>query len=168
VDEALELPVSRSRLQQGARRENNGDVIIDFSAYWSDSRANRLEDHRVVGVKNSTRERLYLRGPEEIAKQVLWMLDRLGRDPRKLRLREQDGSDWTHRFEFDGPFPEEIAKTLALQKSALTLVAREPLHVGMALDFYSVPEVAWTQGSGRAPKWGASSTGGSTGAAPTL
>lgn len=115
-------------------------MLIDFNAYVPDSRANRLEDHLVRKVKNSTRERLYLRGPQEIAKQVTWILERLGRNPRALSLREEDGSEWTHRFEFDGPLPDEVVKSLAHFKSALTLVDREPLHAGTALDFYSVPE----------------------------
>lgn len=115
------------------------DVLIDFDAYWSDSRANRLEDHRVAGVRGSTRERLYLRGPAEVAKQVMWTLERLKRNPRSLPLRDQDGSEWTHRLEFDGPLPEVVANTLSVLKSALTLVEREPLHTAMALDFHTVP-----------------------------
>jgi len=114
-------------------------VLIDFNSYFSDSRANRLEDHRVRKVKNSTRERLYLRGPTEVATQVRWMLERLERNPKELALRDEDGSDWTHRLEFDGPLPDAVARTLAVLQSVLTLVDKEPLHVATALDFYTVP-----------------------------
>jgi Phosphoribosyl transferase domain len=114
-------------------------VLIDFDAYLSDSRANRLEDHRVARVRDSTRERIYLRGPEEVAKQITWALERLRRKPRRLALRDQDGSEWTHRLEFDGPLPEVVADSLAVLTSALTLVEKEPLHVAIALDFHTVP-----------------------------
>jgi hypothetical protein len=115
------------------------DVLIDFDAYWSDSRANRLEDHLVRRVRQSTRERLYLRGPAEVMKQVEWVLERLGRNPARLALREEDGSEWTHRLEFDGPLPDAAADTLAVLKSALTLVEKKALHVAMALDFHTAP-----------------------------
>jgi adenine/guanine phosphoribosyltransferase-like PRPP-binding protein len=114
-------------------------VLIDFSAYFPDSRANRLEDYLVRAVKNSTRERLYLRGPAEAATQVTWSLERLERNPRRLPLRKEDGSEWTDRLEFDGPLPEAVADTLSVLQSALTLVKRKPLHVAMALDFHTVP-----------------------------
>jgi len=93
----------------------------------------------VQTVRDSSRERLYLRGPKEVDQQMAWVLTREHRNPKHLPLREQDGSDWTHRIEFDGPLSAEARSTLSVLQSALTLSRREELRIALALDFHMVP-----------------------------
>jgi adenine/guanine phosphoribosyltransferase-like PRPP-binding protein len=115
-------------------------ITIDFRAFVPDSRGNRLEEWESRGVQNSDRLRLYLRGPDEVERQIFWLLRKQQRNPERLRLRDEDDPDWTHRLEFDGPLSAELQRMLGLLQTILTLTKRRNLAIGLALDFYMAPD----------------------------
>jgi hypothetical protein len=101
---------------------------------------NRLESYEVRNVDGSDHQRLYLCGPDEIAEQVLWMLQPPG--ARKIKFKDGQEREWSHRIHVDGPLPESATVGLELLRRVLTLPRRSHLDVAIALDLYKKPDPA--------------------------
>jgi hypothetical protein len=114
---------------------------VFFPAFIPDSRGNSLETYVVRRVASTSgRRRLYLCGPQEVSTQLWWLLQRCGRNPRELPLRERDRAEWSHRIEFDGDLPAEVESALELLKRVVSIPVREPLDIALTLDFYKAPD----------------------------
>jgi adenine/guanine phosphoribosyltransferase-like PRPP-binding protein len=103
-----------------------------------DSRGNRLQKAATRKIRDSDHTRLYLSGPEEVAKQLVWALQ--GSGARQILLSDEQKRHWTHRIHVNGAIPEHASGLIELLKRVLTLTEREPLDVAIALDFYKDPE----------------------------
>jgi hypothetical protein len=101
------------------------------TAFYSDSRGNRLERYETRRVRDSASRRLYLCGPEEVAQQIHWLAP-----CRALALRARDTNEWTHRFEYDGRVPPRVVRTLDLLQRVLVLRVPDPVDAALALDWY--------------------------------
>jgi adenine/guanine phosphoribosyltransferase-like PRPP-binding protein len=116
-------------------------ILIDFLAYAEDSRGNRLENHRWMRDTDSGDLRLYLRGPDQIAKQVEWVLQAGGVSCKALPLPDEHRSDWTHRFAIGAAVaPAGTNAFLDLMGEVLVLQAPPGLDAAIALDFYKDPD----------------------------
>jgi hypothetical protein len=82
-------------------------MSIILPPFLRDSRGNRLENYKVVPVRGREHVRLYLCGPEEVAQQVLWMLQTPG--ARQINLEDGQEREWSHRIHVEGPLPQREA-----------------------------------------------------------
>jgi hypothetical protein len=106
-------------------------------AFWPDSRGNRLKSWETVNVRDSDHIRLYLCGPEEVADQVMAMLQPLR--PRLIELRDDQRRTWSHRIHLEGPLVHDYRAAVEILTTALTIVRRPPIDIALALDFYKDP-----------------------------
>lgn len=116
-------------------------MLLDLTAYFEDTRGNRLEDHQITKVNDTGERRIYLRGSHAIARQVEWMLDAKGYRPSRLELRPEDGSKWTHRYSVSRPLTTSARDFFVLMSEVVTLeVPQAILDIAIALDWYKKPD----------------------------
>ena len=113
-------------------------IAIDFPPFFRDSRGNRLAKSAMRTVHGSDHVRLYLCGPEEVAQQVLAVLQPLR--ARQIALDAEQRKHWTHRIHVEGAIPDEALKTIKLLEKVLTLVEKPGVNTAIALDFYKDPD----------------------------
>jgi orotate phosphoribosyltransferase-like protein len=103
--------------------------------YWPDSRGNRLEYSTIT--RTAEGHILWLRGPEEAARQVLALAPEYERLPASVTAN----SVWTHALSSTSPSPTpEVQNLLALLAEVITLPSLSSLEFAIALDWYKIPE----------------------------
>jgi predicted amidophosphoribosyltransferase len=108
---------------------------INPAGYRRDPRGNRLEGWTTSTVRGG--HVLWLRGPDEIARQVVDLVPAYQLLPRAITA----GSWWTHALELaESEVRYPIHCLLDLLKEVITLPARPYLDFAIALDWYKIPE----------------------------
>lgn len=110
---------------------------MEWSAFLldSDSRGNRLDSYRVSCRPDQSEFYVQLCCVDEIAAQVGAALAHLD-----CRTVANPGSQWTHRFRFDGPYLRSLHDLLEFLREAITLRPVHELDLALALDFYKMPD----------------------------
>ena len=90
-------------------------VTIKLPAFLPDSRGNQLAAWKETRLRETGQGRVYLRGPDEVALQLSWLLGLLDQDPEDLPLRQEDEANWSHRIGFEGELGDETKTTLTVR-----------------------------------------------------
>jgi hypothetical protein len=102
-------------------------------------RGDRLREYALLKHVDTEEHRLYLSGPEPVARQVEAVL--AGQGITSLELtREQRIARWTHRFSLQASPTDRGRDCLDLLKEVVTLNPRVALDFAIALDYYKNPE----------------------------
>lgn len=112
-------------------------VVFSFPAFFEDSRADRVEAHLVTERDGGPTNWLYLLGPSTAANQIELCA---GAECVRTPMTETRRADYNYRFEFRDGLPPEIRDLVLLLKKVLSLKTRRYVDVGLALDWYTVPE----------------------------
>ena len=123
------LTAQYGELQNVALYEGEMSAFVSSMNYWPDSRGNRLEYWTVTQVPEG--HILWLRGPEEAARQVLTLSPEYERLPASVIAH----SVWTHALRSAGPGPApEVQNLLDLLVEVITLPSLSSLEFAVALD----------------------------------
>lgn len=98
-----------------------------------DARGNKLELWTVVNDQGN--HYLWLRGPDEVAGQVL------AAEPgyRQWQVANADSGQWTHMFGARGDLRADIQQLLETLQQVISLPTPPSLHTALALDWYKRP-----------------------------
>ncbi|MGQ5259586.1 phosphoribosyltransferase [Micromonospora sp. ZYX-F-536] len=110
-----------------------------WPAFHSDSRANRLKAYEVGTSVNAVHPAQWvdLCGPEEVATQLELVF---ASSAKRVEVPSDRRAQWSHRFDFDQGLPAPLVPMLEFLKKYLSLAKMPHLDVGIAFDWYKVPE----------------------------